>query len=202
MNIKWLFDTYPFIKNEKITLCKLQPTEGDAIIELFSDEELIKLSRRTLKLDNYNISSFFRQMELSFNSKRSLLLGIFKNDNINELLGVIIIDNLDPNTESMDIDLYLRKKYRNKNLAVAALNTAVNFLFERAELKRIAVSALAENKIYEDILLSSGFTKEGICRRGIYLQDKGVVSIAYYSFISDDLIEEDMESDDNKDYYL
>ena len=80
-----------------------------------TDEELIKLSRRTLKLDNYNISSFFRQMELSFNSKRSLLLGIFKNDNINELLGVIIIDNLDPNTESMDIDLYLRKKYRNKN---------------------------------------------------------------------------------------
>lgn len=202
MNIKWLFDTYPFIKNEKITLCKLQPTEGDAIIELFSDEELIKLSRRTLKLDNYNISSFFRQMELSFNSKRSLLLGIFKNDNINELLGVIIIDNLDPNTESMDIDLYLRKKYRNKNLAVAALNTAVNFLFERVELKRIAVSALAENKIYEDILLSSGFTKEGICRRGIYLQDKGVVSMAYYSFISDDLIEEDMESDDNNDYYL
>ena len=202
MNIKWLFDTYPFIKNEKITLCKLQPTEGDAIIELFSDEDLIKLSRRTLKLDNYNISSFFRQMELSFNSKRSLLLGIFKNDNINELLGVIIIDNLDPNTESMDIDLYLRKKYRNKNLAVAALNTAVNFLFERVELKRIAVSALAENKIYEDILLSSGFTKEGICRRGIYLQDKGVVSMAYYSFISDDLIEEDMESDDNKDYYL
>lgn len=202
MNIKWLFDTYPFIKNEKITLCKPQPTEGDAIIELFSDEELVKLSRRTLKLDNYNISSFFRQMEISFTSKRSLLLGIFKNDNINELLGVIIIDNLDVNTESMDIDLYLRKKYRNKNLAVAALNIAVSFLFERVELKRIAASALAENKVYEDILLSSGFTKEGVCRRGVYLQDKGVVSMAYYSFISDDLIDEDMETDDSKDYYL
>ena len=201
MNTKWLFDTYPFIKNDKITLCKPHPTEGDAIVELFSDDDLIKLSRRTLKLDSYNVASFFRQMEISFNSKRSVLLGIFKNDNINELLGVIIIDNLDVNTESMDIDLYLRKKYRNKNLAVAALCTAVNFLLERVELKRVSASALAENKIFDGILISSGFTKEGVCRQGVYLPEKGVVSMAYYSFLKDDLIEDEPE-EESDGYYL
>lgn len=200
MNLKWLFESYPFIKTTELTLCKPHPTEGDAIIELFSDSDLIKVSRRTLKLDSYNISAFFRQMEASFSLKKSLLLGIFKNDNLNELLGLIIIDNIDPKTESVDIDIYLRKAYRNKLLAIKSLSTIVNFLFERAEFKRIAASSLSENKIFEEILLASGFTKEGVNRQGIYLPDKGVVSMAYFSFLSTDMMEE--EEIETSEYYL
>ena len=202
MKTNWLFDNYPFIKNKELTLCKPNPTEGDAVVEIFSDKELIKLSRRTLKLDIYNVNLFFRQMEASFQSKRSVLLGIFHNENLNELLGLVLLDNIDANTECVDIDLYLRKNYRSKSLAVKAISLVTEFLFERAQVKRIAASTLAENKVFEDILLASGFTKEGVSRQGVYLPEKGVVSMAYFSFLKSDLLEEDMEAEEPSDYYL
>ena len=203
MNIKWLFDSYPFIKGDKFTLCKPQPTEADEVVELFSDEELKKVSRRTLKLDSYNVYSFFRQMETSFASKRSVLLGIFKNENLNELLGLLIIDNIDMTTESADIDLYLRKNYREKDIAVSALSLVTDFLFERVNMRRIAATALAENKMLEEMLIAAGFTKEGVSRQSTYIPEKGIVSIAYFSYLSTDNEEEDMEPAENDvDYYL
>lgn len=186
MKTQWLFDSYPFISTDKLTLCKIQPTEADAVIELYSDEEHSRYSPAGPSFDKYSISAFFRQTDAAFSAKKSVLLGIFFNDGLNQLLGAIEIGGLDSRTESAELGFSLRRQFRGKGIATMAVSAAVKFLFERVEVNRIQATALAENLACERVLLSCGFLKEGTARKAVYWEGKGVVSLSTYSILREE----------------
>lgn len=183
MKTEWLFDNYPFISTDKLTLCQIQPTESDALIDLLSDPVLRQYNSLTQQYDRFTISSFFRQVESAFHGRKGVLLGVFFNDNLNELLGTIQIHNLDPQTDSVEVGFSLRSRFRGKGIATMAVSAIVKFLFERVDVNRIQATAMAENLASERVLLGCGFTKEGTARSAVYWEGKGVISLSTYSVL-------------------
>lgn len=183
MKSGWLFDNFPFISTETLTLSKIQPTEIPEVIDLINDTESDKYNPSHTSFDQYSVMEFFKSVDAAFNSKTYIRLGIYQNDNLNELVGTVQVRDLDPQTDSCEIGFSLRSKFRGRGIASEAVFAVIKYLFERVDVNRIQASCMAENLASERVLLRCGFTKEGTCREGVYWAGKGVISLSTYSIL-------------------
>lgn len=186
MKTEWLFENFPFISSDKLTLCRIQPSDEEALLELFSDEEFMKYNQQRYSFDRFSMGSFFKRIEEGFVNRQSVLLGIYFNDRLNELLGTILIKNIDKQINSAEIEFALRSGFRGQGIASTAVGEIVKFLFDRVGVNRIWASAIAENRQAGHVLISCGFIKEGTCRKGVFWEDKGVVSLSTYSLLREE----------------
>lgn len=186
MKTEWLFENFPFISSDKLTLCRIQPSDEEALLELFSDEEFMKYNQQRYSYDRFSMGSFFKRIEEGFVNRQSVLLGIYFNDRLNELLGTILIKNIDKQINSAEIEFALRSGFRGQGIASTAVGEIVKFLFDRVGVNRIWASAIAENLPAGRVLLSCGFLHEGTCRKGVFWEDKGVISLSTYSLLREE----------------
>ena len=186
MKTEWLFDNFPFISTDRITLCKIQPTDKGSIIELSGDLKSNPYIPSSPDFDKYNINEFFSSVDAGFSGKKFIKLGIYKNSDINELLGTVDIGEINHLTGGVEISFALLNNYRGQGIASDAVSAIVKFLFERVEVNRIQATAMLENKPYERVLLRCGFIKEGVLRQGEYWDGKGIVSLSTYSILKNE----------------
>ena len=112
MKTEWLFENFPFISSDKLTLCRIQPSDEEALLELFGDEEFMKYNQQRYSFDRFSMGSFFKRIEEGFVNRQSVLLGIYFNDRLNELLGTILIKNIDKQINSAEIEMCIRDRLR------------------------------------------------------------------------------------------
>lgn len=183
MRSQWLFDYYPFISNDAVTLCKMQPTDADHLIELLNDPEVRRFGMNQEKYDAYNIGEYYRTAEAAFASKRGVRLGIYRNDSPNHLMGTLDISALDSSTNSCRISFAVRSNFRRHGTATAAVGAAIKYLFDRVGVNRIYCQTIEGNTAGEKVLERCGFIKEGTFREGIFLESRGIVSASVFSIL-------------------
>ena len=183
MRSQWLFDNYPFISNDTVTLCKMQPTDADHVMELLNDAEVRRAGMSRETYTRYNIGEYFQTADAAFASRRGVRLGIYRNDSPNHLMGILEISALDPATNSCRISFAVRANFRRKGTATAAVGAAIEYLFERVGVNRIYSQTIEGNPAGESVLEHCGFIKEGTFREGIYLEARGIVSASVYSIL-------------------
>lgn len=184
MKLNWLFENFPFISSENLTLSMIQSTETANILDLFRSDDSFMPS---MGIDSPQAAmAFLKSVEASFRGGKSLFLGIYMNSNPNELTGSIQIRSIDLKTESCEIGYNLRPKFRHKGIITEAVSAAVKYLFEMVEVKRIYARCLAGHENSEKVLLRCGFEKEGTCRNGAYWEGIGIVSISTYAILAED----------------
>lgn len=183
MKEELLFDYFPFISGETLSLSKIQPSDAEALVSIINDNEADKYNPAHPEFTLASVESFLNSVDSYFRSKQRIWLGIYYNDDPNELLGTVSVRNFDRNTNSCEVGFSLRPDKKGKGIASMALSELVKYLFETADLDRIQATVMDGNEVSERVLERCGFLKEGTARDAVYWEDKGVISLSTYSLL-------------------
>lgn len=200
MKSQWLFDIFPFIPGESVTLCKIQPIEDNSVLFILNDANNKKyIPVNPVPYDKFSVLGFFRQVDFNFSSKSSITFGIYSNDNLNVLVGIITIFNINQQLNSCDVRYTVATPYQCKGYATAALKEVLKFLFERVEVNRVHCSGLSKNIANEKVLMKCNFLKEGIERQGVYWEGMGIISLSHYSILREEYFAPKVNPEESSD---
>lgn len=188
MNKDLLFENYPFIVEENLTLAKIQPSQANPLIELMNDETYVKYSPKRPEYNDYNITDLYRQIDSLFKAKQSVWFGISTDDDVHTLDGIIIVKDFDVKIDSCTIDFNFSKKLKNSPQNILALKTVIEYMFNQVEISRIKAVCLPEYYWFKNLLEECGFVLEGTSRNGDFWEGKGIVSVSYYSLLRSDFL--------------
>jgi [ribosomal protein S5]-alanine N-acetyltransferase len=190
MNKEWLFENYPFICKDNLTLAKIQPSQANAFIKLMNDETFVKYSPSRPEYNDYNITDLYRQIDALFKANQAVWLGVSFDEAVTSLDGIITLKKFDDKIDSCVLDFIFSNSFKTSNSAVKSLKAVLDFMFNKVEITRISAVCLPEHYLYKNLLEDAGFKLEGTSRQGDYWDGKGVVSVSYFSILKSDFLKD------------
>ncbi len=186
MNKDLLFENYPFLVKDNLTLAKIQPSQANPLIELMNDDDYVRYSPYRPEYNDYNIHDLYRKIDALFKAKQSVWFGISSDDDVHTLDGVIIVKDFDVKTDSCTIDFNFSSEIKDSAETVDAIKFILDYMFNQIEISRIKAVCLPQYTWFKNLLEKCGFILEGTSRNGDYWEGHGVVSVSYYSLLRSD----------------
>lgn len=186
MKTDLLFSSYPFLSCDAVTISRITPTDLQSLWEIMSDDENFRYSPSGAARSPAEMRRKIAQIDSLFREKKRIILGIFSNDSLNKLIGVIDISDLDLRISSISVDIRMNRTYSGRGLARAAMETTCKYLIERIEANRIIAYVMPNNFRCKYLLERCGFLKEGTIREGFLWPDKGLVDLDLYALLAGD----------------
>ncbi|MEG1427315.1 MAG: GNAT family N-acetyltransferase [Oscillospiraceae bacterium] len=172
MKTDLLFSSFPFISGEKISLSQMQATDAKELSELYGEE--------------FSPAEFLRTAESAFNGRMYIQLGIYRQENMNELLGTLKIEDFNYEVNSVGINFAIRENYWGKGVAEGALLATLNYLFAIMDLNRVHAESVNANPKWERVLRHCGFTREALLRESVCIPEKGICDYSCYALLKRD----------------
>ncbi len=155
MNIQ----TFPEIKTERLTLRKIEQSDGDIILFLRSDKTINKFIDRPENRRTKNISDaikHIKKLNTETENNKSISWGITLNNNP-KIIGTICLWNFSENYKTAEIGYDLNPTFQRKGIMSEALNSVVNFGFIKLNIDRIEAFTHIQNKNSKKLLEKNGF---------------------------------------------
>lgn len=174
MTLKEIFAEFqPITVNEIIVLRQVNPEQDcEKYFEIYSDADALKYYlgygkppanlEQAKKIIQNQINAFEKCREYNWT---------IADRNTDEVLGRIILSDLQNNNTAANIGYFLDRKYWNKGIMTECVRAVVKFGFESLELERIFTSVEPNNIASIKVLEKNGFTKEGHLRHCFPLND-------------------------------
>lgn len=173
MKQEFLFEVFPFINGEQVTLCQIQESDSEALIKIFKDNDLM-----------FGALSYINTIDNAFRIKSYIELGFYNKEKPNELLGTINIGRIDTKLESVSIELLYRKGFEQD--CEHAIDTISNFLFAYIDVKRVYTLLKNPDHELECIFANSNFEKEGHLKRASYNLKNEICDLVIYAKLNSD----------------
>lgn len=187
MKTRLLFSSFPFISSDKVTLSHITDLDIDALWEIMGDDENYRFSPSSAKETKTEVAAKLREFDAAFQAERAVVLGIYDNRKLNQLVGMLELSEFNPEIEALTLNIMLGKKYTGYGFASAAVSAAVKYLFESICVRRIQAYVMPTNYRAERMFERCGFVREGTIREGFLWPDKGIVDLTIYSMLPSDL---------------
>jgi [ribosomal protein S5]-alanine N-acetyltransferase len=188
MSSEALFNEYPFLKSDRITLKKIEESDLNDLYEIYSNENLFQYRPGKAKKNITSVKNMIGHFTRDFNKKKMIFLGIFLNDENEKLIGVGEIFDLNRRVNSITIGYTLNEDYWGNGFATETSKIIIDFLFQHIKVNRIQAFVMPENVKSKNVLLRNNFKKEGVIRKGEYWTDKGIVDLEIYSILKEEYI--------------
>lgn len=182
MKIEKIFDRYPIINGNDITLNQISEKDIDNLFNIYNNDKVFEYCGILPKHNKKTVENMIGHFERDFNKKSRIKFGIFKDD---QMLGIIECYDFKKKIDMLTIGYYLAEEYWNKGYATKALSLLVEYLFNEIEVNRIQAEVMIENNYSKKVLLKNGFMKEGTIRQGAFWPGKGIVDYEIYSKLRD-----------------
>lgn len=186
MKLNLLFSSFPFLSCDTVTISRITATDMQSLWEIMSDDENYRYSPTGALHTIAEIRTKIAQIDSLFREKKGIILGIFSNDSLNKLIGLLEISNFKPQISCISVDIMMNREYSGKSLARSAIETLCKYLVEIIEVNRIEAYVMPNNLRCKHLLERSGFTKDGTIREGFLWPDKGLVDLDLYSLLASD----------------
>ncbi|WP_159459783.1 GNAT family N-acetyltransferase [Scatolibacter rhodanostii] len=201
MKTNLLFATWPFLKSEKVTLSQITETDLESLWKILSDDENFRFNPNAASATMAEAATKIKQIHFNFREKKSITLGIFSNDSLNQLIGFMELTDINVTIHSISLAFMLNQEYSGKGYATAAVNCITDYLFQYIEVNRIQAYIMPNNLSSQRLLERCGFVKEGTIRDGFYWPDKGIIDLDLYAMLPTDFRKHQKNLEENKRYY-
>ena len=181
-----LFSSYPFITGEKVTLSRMTELDLRALWEVMGDDENYRFAPTAALRSFSECAPKLRQAETMFRDKKAVILGIYPNEEPQQLVGIFEIFDISKEVESATIRFTLSRRFIGQGYASGAVRAVSDYLLDKVELHRIQAYVMPNNYRGIIVLERCGFQKEGTIREGILWPDKGLVDLTLYSLLPSD----------------
>ena len=167
------------LETQRVKLRKLKISDADFLLRQAKDKEITKYSYvipPPFRLEK--AKEFIKKTHREIRKKTSYEFGIeFKKSK--ELIGTIVLSDINYRNKNADVGFWLSKKYWGKGLAKESLDLILNFGFKKLKLERIQARILDKNTRSQELLKNFGFTYEGRLRKKTFFKNRWYDDLIY-----------------------
>ena len=183
---KNLYEQFPHIVTDEITLRKIVTADLDSLFEIYSNEKLFQYTPLMIKKNKDTVENMIGHFERDFNKRKEIFLGICLNSEPNNIIGVAEMFDYSQDVNVVTIGYRLNDRFWTKGIATKTVKAMTDYLFTDVGINRIQAFVMTENIKSQNVLERNAFVKEGIIRQGYMWKGKGVIDLILYSLLKSD----------------
>ena len=150
-----LFPNVPYMKDERIVMKKLCPSDAGELKELAGNTNVYRYLPTFLLEQKYSDpEDVIRHLYDDYGSD-SIILGIFEND---ALCGLAEIYGYQNQLHTVSVGCRLLEQYWGQGIATQSLMLLADYLFRETEIKVITASTMTANTASANVLRKNGFS--------------------------------------------
>lgn len=183
-------------ETKELTLRQFDISDTDSVFENWaSDEEVQKMYGEPACKSKENVHKLIKNYIASYKSKDFYRWAIVLKDT-NICIGQIAFFLIDKKNHFAEVEYCIGREFQQKGYAREALNSVIQFGFEKIKLHKIQVSHMEQNIPSKNLILSCKFKYEGNARDYFYT-DGEYFDRLYYSILKEEWEEMHSENINN-----
>jgi ribosomal-protein-alanine N-acetyltransferase len=183
---KNLYEQFPHIVTDEITLRKIVASDLDSLFEIYSNEKLFQYTPLMLKKNKDTVANMIGHFERDFHKRKEIFLGICLNSEPTNIIGVAEMFDYSQDVNMVTIGYRLNDRFWTKGITTKTVKAMTDYLFTDVGINRIQAFVMPENIKSQNVLQRNGFVKEGMIRQGYVWKGKGVIDLILYSLLKSD----------------
>jgi len=128
--------------------------------------------------------NYVEGLERKFKNKIMYSFGIFHEE---ELIGMILIKDIDWRIPKCELAYYLDENYNGKGIMTSMIQATIQYCFQELKMLKIFLRIAPQNIASRRIAEKNGFVKEGVLRKEFKLETSEIVDLEYYGLIKGDI---------------
>lgn len=179
-----LFDTFPYLENNRLILRKMIEADVEALFEITESEQvyrylppfLYKKSKKNLlkAIDHFGARDFVK--------KKMIIAGVYLKSNPKNLVGLAEIFDYKKRLGQVTIGYRLNENYWHQGIATEVVALLVEYLAEYLKIATIKAFVVPENSYSGKALMKNGFKKEEIIEEGHNWGGEATLHLEVYTY--------------------
>ena len=186
MAIELLFNEFPILQTQRLTLRQMSQDDLSEIFALYSDDlvtQFIDIESISTKDEAQELLDFF----LTHYTNKNAVRWAITEQPSNELIGTIGFNGFDRQASFTEIGYDLMPQYWRNGIMSEAILAVLTYGFNTLNLHGIEANVTLGNQASEKLLEKLGFTREGVLRDRMYIRGAHH-SLIYYSLLQSEYI--------------
>lgn len=187
MTIAIVFNEFPILTTQRLTLRQMQQSDLDAIFALYSTDDVtgfIDIESISTKDEAQELLDFF----INFYNDKKLIRWAITLTGDDTLIGTIGFNYFDGDAQWSEIGYDLHPDHWRKGIMSEAVRAIMAYGFDTLQLHRIEANVTVGNDASTKLLDKLGFTYEGTLRDRMYIRG-GWHSLMYYGMLQSEYTE-------------
>lgn len=155
---------FPVIETERLTLKPIVVDDSDALLEIFSDPEVMRYWNTAPWVTIQDSIDFINESNDSMLRQESLVLGVYLKST-GELAGKCMLFDYDKESKRAEVGFGLGRSCWGKGYISEAGEALIQYGFNSLGLRRIEAEIDPENQSSAKALEKLGFSREGLLRQ-------------------------------------
>lgn len=157
-----LYDTFPDLKNEKISIRKMAERDAEALFEISNNAAVYRyispfLYKKSVNFLRTAIGHFGAR---DFDKKKMIIAGIYLQRAPDKLVGLAEMFDYKKRANTITIGCRINETYWHQGIATSAIQLMVQYLLGEMGVGCIRAYVMPENVHSAKALLKNGFVKE------------------------------------------
>ncbi|KOP67366.1 alanine acetyltransferase [Bacillus sp. FJAT-18019] len=186
MSIDVLFEKFPIINGDTITLNKIETTHLEDVFSIYDNDLVFEYCGIIPKHNKETVKNMIGHFERDYNKRSRVKWGILLNDSSNKLVGIMEAFDFNQKVNMVTIGYFLEQSYWGQGIASEAVRLLTSYFFEIIDINRIQAEVMPGNDASKRVLLKNGFSKEGTLRQANIWSGKGIVDLEIYAILKKD----------------
>ena len=165
------FNPFPILESERLILRKLILTDAPQLFELRTGEETMKFIDKDKIASVQVAQDMIQNMDFQMQNHAAVMWGITLPGSA-AIIGTIGFWRIVKDHHRAEIGYMLKPEYWNKGYVSEAMNTVINYGFQKMKLHTIEANINPHNLASRRVLEKQGFQQEGFYRENYYFNGK------------------------------
>ena len=179
-----VFETFPYLTTERLTLQLHEVEDLDDLFILRSDPDVMRYMDQPPATDKKIVLSRIKEIRKDFKNKLGINWTI-KLKGSTEVIGYMSLWRIDHSNHRVELGYALKKEYWKKSISHEAASAVIDFAFKRLKAHSIMANINPDNKGSEALLLKLGFKQEAYFRENYHFDGKFLDSAIFCMIESD-----------------
>lgn len=180
--VHYLQNDFPVLETDRLILRALSLTDCHAILEIFSNEEVMRYYGMFAINGLESAISLIEALQSTYYEKRGIRWAVVLKET-GELIGTCGFHNLNEFHRRSELGYELSEAFWHKGYASELLNAIMNYGMHVMNLNRMEALVYKENEASQNLLTRSGFVYEGTLKSYAYFRNQ-YTDLLVYSFIN------------------
>lgn len=182
--MKKLFDTFPYLENDKVIIGKMESNDVAALSEISNNDNVYKYIPPFLyKKSNKVLETAIKNLGgKDFENKKYIIAGIYLKDNPNRLVGLAEMFDYKKRENKITVGYRLNEDYWNKKIATNVLKLMVEYLVNEVNITTLQAFVMPENVYSSKVLLNNKFVKEDFTLQEKNWGGQEIVTVDVYTY--------------------
>lgn len=179
-----LFDTFPYLENDKVIIRKMESNDVAALSEISNNDNVYKYIPPFLyKKSNKVLETAIKNLGgKDFENKKYIIAGIYLKDNPNRLVGLAEMFDYKKRENKITVGYRLNEDYWNKKIATNVLKLMVEYLVNEVNITTLQAFVMPENVYSSKVLLNNKFVKEDFTLQEKNWGGQEIVTVDVYTY--------------------